>query len=340
MPPFRLFAATGDAVARLDSDDGETITTTFGLEGSGAQCVAVDPHDRNRVYVGTLDDGVYRTLDGGAAWDQIGGAIPHKRVLSVAISPVDRVDGRSVVYVGTEPSALFRSEDDGRTWQAFPALGEVPSAPTWSFPPRPWTHHVRWIAPHPTNPDTLFVGIELGGVLRTRDGGRTWEDRKPGAHLDAHALLTHPAAPDRVYEAAGDGVALSEDAGTSWRAVDAGMDRHYAWGLAADAADPDLWYVSASHGPRQAHRGDGNAQAVLYRKRADAPWQALGGDGRGLPQPLPFMPYALLALRDRPGVLLAGMQNGDLFLTEDAGDNWRRLRTDLPRLLALSEAAR
>jgi hypothetical protein len=82
----------------------------------------------------------------------------------------------------------------------------------------------------------------------TRDGGATWEDRKPGAQDDAHAIAIHPEAPERVYEAAGGGVAYSHDAGRTWSSADEGMDRHYAWGLTIDAADPDLWYVSASFG--------------------------------------------------------------------------------------------
>ena len=339
MGPIRLVAATGDAVACIESRDGERFDVTLGLEGSGAQCVAVDPHDPRRAYAGTFDDGVYRTLDGGQTWEQVGDTIPHRRVLSVAFSPAHRTGGRSAVYVGTEPSNLYRTEDDGRTWQDFPRLPALPSAPTWSFPPRPWTSHVRWVAPHHADPDLLFVGIELGGVMRSRDGGATWEDRKPGAYHDAHAILTHPLAPGRVYEAAGGGVARSDDAGDTWTSADAGLDRRYVWGLAVDPVDPDLWYVSAAHGAREAHRGDGRAGATIYRKRGDEPWRPLGDAGGGLPRPLPHMPYALLTLRDQPGLLLAGLQNGALLLSEDRGDSWRRLDVALPGLLALAEAA-
>jgi len=175
-------------------------------------------------------------------------------------------------------------------------------------------------------------------VMVTRDGGATWEDRKPGSQHDAHAIATHPAAPDRVYEAAGGGVAFSADAGATWRPADEGMDRHYAWGLAIDALDPDLWYVSASFGARTAHRNNGDAQGILYRKRGDAPWQALGGEGTGLEHTLPYMPYVLVAPRDRPQALIAGLQNGDLLLTDDAGETWHTLHTGLDGLLALSES--
>jgi hypothetical protein len=118
--------------------------------------------------------------------------------------------------------------------------------------------------------------------------------------------------------------------------ADAGMDRHYAWGLAIDPADPDLWYVSASYSAREAHRNNGDARAHLYRKRGDALWQPLNG---ALPDPLPYMPYALLTLRERPNTLVAGMQHGVIMLSEDAGDSWRTLDVKLPHLQALSEAA-
>ena len=48
MFPFRLFAATGDAIAQLDGLDGETVDVSLNLEGRGVMCVAVDPHDPER----------------------------------------------------------------------------------------------------------------------------------------------------------------------------------------------------------------------------------------------------------------------------------------------------
>ena len=51
------------------------------------------------------------------------------------------------------------------------------------------------------------------------------------------------------------------------------------------------------------------------------------------------MPYALVSLRDRPNTLVAGLKNGDLLITEDAGETWRTLQTGLTSILALSESA-
>ncbi|HET7091890.1 MAG TPA: hypothetical protein VFI22_00380, partial [Thermomicrobiales bacterium] len=185
-----LFAATDRDIARIALRGADAARAESSLTVVGAMCIAADPNDPNRLLVGTFEQGAFLTEDGGETWRPVGAGIPHARILSVAISPCDRVNGKSVLYAGSEPSNLYRSDDDGATWRDFPALPALPSAPTWSFPPRPWTSHVRWIALHPTDPQTIYVGIELGGVMTTRDGGATWEDRKPGAQPDAHALAT------------------------------------------------------------------------------------------------------------------------------------------------------
>ena len=52
------------------------------------------------------------------------------------------------------------------------------------------------------------------------------------------------------------------------------------------------------------------------------------------------MPYALIAPHGRPNTLIAGLKNGDLMLTQDAGETWRTLHTGLDSILALSESAR
>jgi photosystem II stability/assembly factor-like uncharacterized protein len=319
----RLVAVTGDDVVTLTLPDGRPEPV---LRDVGALCVAVDPHDPNRWYVGTFDDGLFMTSDGGANWRAPEVSPEEQRVLSVSVSRSHREGGVSVAYAGTEPSNLYRSEDGGRSWQLLPALRKLPSEPNWSFPPRPWTHHVRTIALHPADPDVLTVGIELGGVMRSRDGGESWMDHNPQAHSDAHLLLTHPAKPDRVYEAAGQGIALSDDRGDSWRRLEHGLDRHYAWAAAADPADPELWYVSVSRSPFAAH-GDGDGQARLLRADGDG-WEPIDGWAR---EPhLQRMPYVMAPLPDSANSLLVGLRGGTLLLSEDAGESWSELAQRLP----------
>jgi hypothetical protein len=322
----RLYAATGDAIARLDEVDGAW-TVELSLLGSGAQCLAVAPADSDIVYAGLREGGVRRTADGGRTW--VDCALPEPGVFSLAVSAAD-----GAVYAGTEPSALYRSDNGAETWRALEGLLELPSRPTWSFPPRPWTSHVRWIAPSPHDGDVILVGIELGGLMRSTDGGETWLDHRPGAQRDVHSLAWHPRREGRAYEAGGGGAAWSEDGGETWRPADEGRDRHYTWSVAVDPDEPELWYVSASTGPYAAHGGR-DPQARIYR-RGDGEWRALAG---GLPEPLPAMPYALVAADAR---LFAGLADGQIWQSSDRGDSWRACTLEgdeLTELHALAFAA-
>ena len=304
----RLYAATGDGVARLDEAGGGWAVELF-LHGSGAQCLAVDPADPDTIYAGLREGGVRRSADAGRSW--VDCALPEPGVFSLAVSPAN-----GAVYAGTEPSRLFCSDDGGRSWRELTGLLELPSRPDWSFPPRPWTSHVRWIAPSPHDPSLLLAGIELGGLMRSTDGGESWEDHRPGAQRDVHSLAWHPRVAGRAYEAGGGGAAWSDDAGETWQAADDGRDRHYTWSVAVDSEDPERWYVSASTGPFAAHGGR-DPQARIYGRGAGEPWRALGG---GLPEPLPAMPYALVAAASR---LFAGLADGQLWESRDRGETWR-----------------
>jgi photosystem II stability/assembly factor-like uncharacterized protein len=329
-----VFAATGQDVVRIALAGARAWQPEALLQGVGAHCVTVDPRDPNRVYAGTPDDGLFASRDGGLSWRQDERGLEHRRVMSLAVSPSHQEAGISVLYAGTEPSNLYRSQDGGRTFIRLPALRELPSARSWSYPPRPWTHHVRTIAPHPRDPDWLAVGIELGGVMRSQDAGASWIDHNPQAHSDAHQLLTHPLAPHSLYEVAGQGIARSDDLGYSWQRIDAGLDRHYAWAQALDPADPDLWYVAISRSPFAAH-GDGDGQARLYRSRGDGFTPTNSWDDK--PE-LRRMPYALTSLPDRAGHLLVALRGGTLLLTPDAGETWMPLSVRLPDVIDLAVA--
>jgi photosystem II stability/assembly factor-like uncharacterized protein len=299
----RLYAAGGEAVTVVEDGKVET-----GLEGHGARCLAADPTDPETLYVGTSNEGLFTSVDGGNSWEGLSG-IEYPRVTAVAVSPVN-----GAVYAGTEPSALFVSRDGGGSWRELEEMRRLPSQPTWSFPPRPWTSHVRAIAPSYADPDLVVVGIELGGVLRSADGGETWQDQRPGAQPDCHSLSTHPDAPELFYEAGGGGFARSTDFGDRWESVDEGMGLHYVWGLAVDGEDPSLAYASAASGPYRAH-GRGASGAAIYRRMGNEPWQEILED-------LDAFPYALCADPEVSGAVYAGLGDGTILRGTDAGESW------------------
>lgn len=320
----RIYAAYDGGVAIIRHQE-ERWHAALTLHDRACQCLAVDPQRPATVYCGTMDAGLWRSDDGGDIWQPTETALPHQRVMSVAVSPFATGTGRSILWAGTEPSALFRSTDGGASWEECTGLQELPSKATWRFPPRPWTHHVRWIEPDRAVADRIYAGIELGGVMRSLDGGLTWEDRKPGSEHDCHTLRTHPAAPGLVYEAAGGGFAESDDGGTTWRGANQGLHEHYLWGLAVDSADPHTIIVSASPGPRAAHN-DEHATSQLYRRSKDSSWELLH---RGLPGAAGTRAYVLAASPTAGGIFYAATRQ-ELYSSTDGGSSWRRLEIEWP----------
>lgn len=225
------------------------------------------------MFVGTVDAGLRRSTDRGQTWETV--ADLGDRVTATTVDPRHP----DAVWLGTEPSRLYRSPDAGERWHEVSDLASLPSADRWSFPPRPHTHHVRWIAVDPAAGDRLPVAIEAGAFLRRPDGGETWLDHAEGARRDTHTIATHPDRPGRLSVAAGDGYAESPDWGDTWRYPQDGLEHRYVWSVALATDDPETVVVSAAHGARAAHDPDGTA--VVYRRRGGA-WQR---DMDGLPGP-------------------------------------------------------
>jgi photosystem II stability/assembly factor-like uncharacterized protein len=246
-------------------------------------------------------------------------------VTAVDVSHAEQADGFGIVYAGTEPSAVFRSDTGGDSWVELAGLRALPSAETWSFPPRPHTHHVRWIEADVSVADRVFVAIEAGALVRTFDGGLTWRDRVRGGPYDTHAAVTHLLAPGRIYSAAGDGYFESTDAGHSWSSPEDGLKHLYLVDIAVDPADPDAVIVSATDGPGAAYWPP-RAEAYVYRKTGLKRWEPAMS---GLPGARGTTASRFATHADEPGVIYAANNHG-LFRSDDAGRSWKAL--ELPWL--------
>jgi photosystem II stability/assembly factor-like uncharacterized protein len=234
--------------------------------------------------------------------------------MSVTPSPVDP----NVVWVGTEPSEVWRSVNAGTTWEPTSRLETLPSSSEWSFPPRPDTHHVRWIACHPLEPERLWVAIEAGALVSTIDGGRTWSDRVPGGPWDTHELAIHRAAPDTLRVSAGDGYFESDDAGATWRSPNVGLEVGYLRSVAIDPEQPDVVVVSASSGPYSAYVA-GRSDGRLYRRLTGERWERVRD---GWPERASTI-APLLCAGARGGELWAADERG-VHRSDDGGKSWRR----------------
>jgi photosystem II stability/assembly factor-like uncharacterized protein len=331
MTTTAILVGLHDSILRLDSSNGyEKIYES--LKGCNPQKIAFDPLNPDRAYCGTFGDGLWKTEDGGHTWNSVGkGLISSSYVMSVSVSPLDRENNNdnkfSKVYAGTEPSALYISDDGGNSWEKIDALNNLPSSTSWSFPPRPWTHHVRWIEPDANNPDYVFVAIEAGALVKSFDGGRTWIDRVKHGPYDSHTLYTHPKAPKRLYSSAGDGYFESFDYGESWNTPTEGLNHHYLYGLAVDSGNPQTVIVSAAVGPATAYSVE-DAESFLYRREEDGKrWNTISN---GFPKPNGTT-ITILASNPKSEGEFYAVNNRGLFTSTDSGISWRRLDIPWPK---------
>lgn len=307
-----LLVATQAEVLRIDPER-DALERVKGLDGAHPTGLATDPRVAARAWCTTRRHGVFRSEDSGVTWTP--GGLEGERLMSIAASPAER----DLVWAGTEPSTVWRSEDGGETWRRTSDVEALPSSSEWAFPPRPDTHHVRWIACHPTDPGRLWVAIEAGALISTTDGGETWSDRVPGGPYDTHELAIHPGAPDMLRSAAGDGYFESRDGGETWTSPMEGFEVGYLRSVAVDPGDSEVTVVSAAPHAHVAY-GAGSAEGSVYRREAAGPWERVRD---GWPDP-PATIAPLLIPGKGSGVFWAADERG-VHGSRDGGRTWQRV---------------
>lgn len=304
--------AVPDGVLVVDPENG-SMRKGMGLEEQRPTCLASDPHSSGRVWCGTSRGGLFRSDDAGESWRPMG--LRDVRITALAASPVTA----GIAWAGTEPSQVQRSMDGGESWLPTSDLASLPSSGSWAFPPRPDTHHVRWIACHPRERERLWVAIEAGALISTSDAGQSWRDRVPGSPYDTHELAVHPDAPETLRVAAGDGYLESFDGGERWSRPSAGLEVGYLRSVAIDPGTAEVVLVSAATGPRTAYTA-GVSDGRLYRREGNGPWQRVTD---GWPEPAATIAPLLLAGL-APGELWAADERG-IHRSEDGGVRWREI---------------
>lgn len=304
-----ILVATDTELLAINASDG-VVKQVGNWEDRRPTCLAASRDFRGRVWCGTNGSGLLRSDDGGKSWRSVG---PEGRqITAVAVSPADS----DLVWAGTEPSAVWRSVDGGKTWEELSGLADLPSSPEWSFPPRPHTHHVRWIACHPFEADVCWVAIEAGALIYTPDGGASWRDRVPGGPRDTHELAIHPDEPDTLRSAAGDGYFESRDGGATWSSPDEGLEVGYLRSVAIQPDDAEVVVISAASSPRSAYmpnRSDGR----LYRRAGDETWSRVVD---GWPRSTHTIAPLLLS-GPEPGQMFAADERG-VHVSVDGGRKW------------------
>ena len=290
-------------------------------------CVTIDPHNPERIWVGTGEnlggrhfswgDGVYLSEDAGKSWTNMG-LRRSEHVSKIIVHPNDQntvwVASQGPLWSKGGERGVYKSTDGGKSWKR--TLGDDQ-----------WTGATE-LHIDPRNPDRLYaatwdrhrtVAAYMGGgpgsaLYRSEDGGNTWTKLSKGlpkGPLGKIGLVLSPQNPDVVYAAIETqlkegGLWRSEDRGASWKKMSdkiaGGTGPHYYQELWASPHHFDRIYFANNY--------------LQQSNDGGKTWTTLEGKGKHVDN------HAMAFRADDPDYLLIGTDGG-LYETFDHGESWR-----------------
>jgi photosystem II stability/assembly factor-like uncharacterized protein len=318
------------------TDAGETWTGTGGL-GYNAYGMAVHPTDPNVVYAAC--GGLYKTTNGGAAWNYVsmpGGS--YTRAVVIHPSSPQTVYTTGYAYNGSyQFLGVHKTTDAGATWDTTwldtlhysmgYALAMDPSDPavlycggysgqyttvfkttdageTWS---RLYTgyngYYVYSLHVSPLDPNVVVAGTYWTGILRSTDAGETWT--QVSSHQNVKALAAVPDDPTTIYAAGDSLVYVSGDTGRTWSQCSGHAPGYNVGTLWAVASDNVALFTGTKFG--------------IYRSTdAGANWRSLVDDVVYAKVPLISISAA------DPQTMYIDYKDNAVYKTTDGGVNWSR----------------
>lgn len=264
-----------------------------------------------RIYIGTIPGGLFESRNGGDSFELNRGLWNHE----------------------SRGGNVFEGEGNGKThWFGTPASEGGEFAPG-----------IHSIQVDPRDPDRILVAVSTAGVLETTDGGKTWQGRNRGMLMDylpnpnadwghdPHSITMCPTQPDHVWQQNHCGVFYSADGARSWEKVsqpERGV--HFGFPIAVDERDGRTAWVVPGKADSQRVTVDGSL-FVARTQDGGQTWEQLR---RGLPQHAYDVVYRH-ALDVSGNTLAFGSTTGNLYVSDDRGENWSCVSNNLPPIYSV-----
>jgi len=323
---------------------------------------------RDGTWYAALDHGhfgvkLHRSEDDGASWLEVvapeyppkpddedtrhadGREVPWtlKLIWSLATAGPDRP---GELWAGTIPGGLFRSRDRGESWEIVESLWRHRDRKKWfgggyNYP------GIHSILVDPRDSKRVLVAVSCGGVWETVDDGASWTARASGMRADfmppdqaddptiqdPHRVVACPGDFDKLWTQHHCGIWRSVDGARSWTRIEEAGPSTFGFAVAVHPTKPDTAYFVPAVSDQ--HRFPMDGRVVVTRTRDGG--RSFDVLRRGLPQDHAYdLVYRHALAIDQTGDRLAlGSTTGNLWVTEDGGDNFINIGGHLPPIYAV-----
>ncbi len=324
------------------------------FEGSEVFHMAYD--SRNKLLLASVNNfqwgpRVMRSRDFGETWKESkkhprypkGSGLSVEQIWHIEPGTERRPDR---LFAGVAPAGLFVSDDGGDTWRLNQGLLQHPTRKKWT--PGAGGLCLHSIQTDPKHPKALHIGISAVGVLRTEDGGKSWDfqnkhvragflpDKYPVYGQCVHKLLRVGGDADTLVQMNHCGVFRTTSNGKDWTEITDNFPSTFGFSIALDPNDKSKIYAI----PEEAdvNRIPPKGRFAVWTRWGGEPWSRLT---KGLPSRGYFGTYRegmANDLEDPTGVYF-GTNTGQLYATRSAGESWSRITEFLPPILSVTAAA-
>lgn len=262
-----------------------------GPEGGDVRVVTIDPKDKNRLYVSTLDGQVHTSADGGVTWRLLANLNRPQLVLDQLV--VDLRDSKTIYASGHRhkaPGGFFKTTDGGETWKEAKELKN---------------ESIHSMTQSTLDPNIILAGT-INGVWVSKNSGDDWtkisSPTMPTSAIDSLAI--DPRTNDTIYAGTWWRAYKTTDAGKNWRLIKEGMiDDSDVFAVTIDKANPDHIVASACSG-------------IYESQNAGEKWAKI----QGIPSQS-RRTRDILQHPSRPGTIYAATTEG-FWMTTDGGKTW------------------
>lgn len=224
-----IFAGASDDT--LKTDDWSVV----GPSGGDVRVITIDPRNKSRLYLSTLDGQIHTSADGGKSWSLLVNL--NRPLLVLDQLMVDSQDSNIIYTSGhrhKESGGFFKSADAGRTWRESLQLAK---------------ESIHSMTQSVKNPNVLMVGT-IDGIWESTDKGDSWTKiQSDSMPINIGSMAIDPRDDATIFAGTWWRAYKSTDSGKNWRLIKDGMiDDSDVFAITVSSQDPDHLVASACSG--------------------------------------------------------------------------------------------